>query len=68
MTDFSDCSDIEDILRTIAEEYFGENGACDLIRDEFNKSEEFVAGQRRGHEDAYQILMGEADAVRDDTL
>ncbi len=60
-------TNLEQALRTLAEGYFSPDGACAMIRDEFNHPRSFVAGQARGHEDAYCILMGEADAVRDDT-
>ncbi len=60
-------TDLEQALRILAEGYFGKDGACGMLRDEFNRSPLFLAGQRRGHEDAYCILVGEADAVRDDT-
>lgn len=52
-------------LRRAAEDYFGPGGLRDMLVDEFRNTDEFVAGQRRGHQDAYEVLHGLADHVEE---
>lgn len=56
----------DEILRNTAEFFFNiESGRATMCIDGFNYSEEFIAGQKQGHQDAYHILQGLADHYED---
>lgn len=61
---------ISEVLTKIAEEFFNpETGSAEILVNEFeDDSEEFVDGQRRGHSDAYQILLGLSDHFKAEEL
>lgn len=54
-------------LRDIAERFFNPaTGFAGMwVMKGFNKDTKFSDGQRRGHEDAYQLLLGLADGLAD---
>lgn len=52
---------VSDVLSAVAEWYFGKPYHVGIAVDEVNYSAEFVEGQMRGHQDAYEILMGTAE-------
>lgn len=57
-----------EMVRELAVEYFHpETGEAAILRDEFNRSQEFIKGQRQGHSDAYAVLMGLVDWLEEDS-
>lgn len=55
---------VDTALRLVADEYFGPDGVGDMMIDDVSHTHEFIAGQRRGHEDAHAVLHGVADRVQ----
>lgn len=49
-----------EVLRKLAERDFKPGGDAEMLVDEIVDGEEFCAGRRRGHEDAYHVLIGTA--------
>lgn len=51
-----------EVLYALAEEFFNPvDGKIGIVVNEFTSTDEFISGERAGHVDAYNVILGTAD-------